>query len=173
MLKKSSKVPELPAPVPKVAPKRYVGGGDPQSLKKKKLEGVATSADKAPPSSSPARLHILEDVLNHQCIGRRCVDDLVSRTSHCHFPLFLSIYLVRLSTFFPSFQLLRRKDLEAELTHFLNEWNTEFVKIKYLQGEYKQKYDLRTKEVKVLEEELTECRTKLANIVHSVSLQNQ
>ncbi|KAL0921675.1 hypothetical protein M5K25_008772 [Dendrobium thyrsiflorum] len=115
MLKKSSKVPELPVPVSKVAPKRQVGGGDPQSLKKKKLEGVTTSADKALPPP----------------------------------------------------------DLEAELTHSLNEWNNEFVKVKYLQGEYKRKYDLRTKEVKMLEEELIECRTKLANIVHSMSLQNQ
>ncbi|KAL0903435.1 hypothetical protein M5K25_027815 [Dendrobium thyrsiflorum] len=70
MLKKSSKVPELPVPVPKVAPKR---------------------------------------------------------------------------------QLLQWKDLEAELTHSLNEWNNEFVKIKYLQGEYKRKYDSRTKEVKQLD----------------------
>ncbi|KAL0919372.1 hypothetical protein M5K25_011463 [Dendrobium thyrsiflorum] len=87
MLKKSSKVPELPdpapAPVPKVTPKR-------------------------------------QDVLNHQCIGRRHADDL----------------------------LLRRKYLETELTHSLNKWNAEFVKIKYLQGEYKRKYDSRTKEAK-------------------------
>ncbi|KAL0911275.1 hypothetical protein M5K25_019406 [Dendrobium thyrsiflorum] len=149
MLKKSTKAPELPAsapvPVPKVAPKRPVGGSDPQSMKKKRMEGVATSADKAPSSSSPTRMHIPEDVLNHQCIGRRRADDL----------------------------LLRRKELEAELTHSLNEWNNEFVKIKYLQGEYKRKYDSRTKEVKVLEAELSECRTELANIVRSVSLQNQ
>ncbi|KAL0912757.1 hypothetical protein M5K25_016155 [Dendrobium thyrsiflorum] len=149
MLKKSTKAPELPAsapvPVPKVAPKRPVGGGDPQSLKKKRTEGVATSADKAPSSSSPARMRIPEDVLNHHCIGRRHADDL----------------------------LLRRKDLEAELTHYLNEWNSKFVKVKYLQGEYKRRYDSRTKEVRVLEEELSECHTELANIVHSVSLQNQ
>ncbi|KAL0911055.1 hypothetical protein M5K25_019158 [Dendrobium thyrsiflorum] len=115
MLKVSSIVPKLPVPVSKE------GGGDPQSWKKKKLGGIATSANKAPPSSSPARLHIPEDVLNHQCIGRRRANALV----------------------------------------------------KYLQGEYKQKYDLRTKKVKVLEKELTECKTELANIVHSVSLQNQ
>ncbi|KAL0919983.1 hypothetical protein M5K25_009079 [Dendrobium thyrsiflorum] len=151
MLKKSAKAPEppvpapAPAPAPKVAPKRPVGGSDPQSLKKKKIEGVATSADKAPSSSSPARLHIPEDVLNHQCIGRRRADDL----------------------------LLRRKELEAELTHSMNEWNNEFVKVKYLQGENKRRYDARTKEVRVLEEELSECRTELANTVHSVSLQNQ
>ncbi|KAL0927438.1 hypothetical protein M5K25_001605 [Dendrobium thyrsiflorum] len=148
-MKKSTTAPEHPAsapiPVPKVAPKRPVGGGDPQSLKKKRMEGVATSADKTPSSSSPARMHIPEDVLNHQCIGRCRADDL----------------------------LLRRKDLKAELTHSLNEWNSEFVKVKYLQREYKRKYDSRTKEVKVLEEKLSECRTELANIVRSVSLQNQ
>ncbi|KAL0916469.1 hypothetical protein M5K25_013988 [Dendrobium thyrsiflorum] len=147
MLKKSSKVPKLPSPVPKVAPKRQVGGCDPQSLKKKKLEGVATSADKAPPTLPPQACIFQnpEDVLNHQCIGRRRADDL----------------------------LLRRKDLDAELTRSLNEWNSKFVKVKYLQGEYKRKYDSMTKEVKVLAEELSECRTELANIVHSVSLQNQ
>ncbi|KAL0916184.1 hypothetical protein M5K25_013675 [Dendrobium thyrsiflorum] len=122
MLKKSAKAPEPPAPAPapalKVAPKRPVGGSDPQSLKKKKIEVVATSADRAPSSSSPARLHIPEDVLNHQCIGRHRADDL----------------------------LLRRKELEAELTHSFNEWNNKFVKVKYLQGEYKRKYDSRTKE---------------------------
>ncbi|KAL0915634.1 hypothetical protein M5K25_016067 [Dendrobium thyrsiflorum] len=42
--------------------------------------------------------------------------------------------------------------------------NREFVNVKYLQGEYKRKYDSRTKEVKVLEAELSECRTELANI---------
>ncbi|KAL0924039.1 hypothetical protein M5K25_004841 [Dendrobium thyrsiflorum] len=145
MLKKSTKAPELPAsapvPVPKVAPKRSMGGGDPQSLKKKRMEGVAMSADKAPSSSSPVRMHIPEDVLNHQCIGHHRADDLAN--------------------------------FEAELTHSLNEWNNEFVKVKYLQGEYKWRYDSRTKEVRLLEEELSECRIELANVVHSVSLQNQ
>ncbi|KAH0467006.1 hypothetical protein IEQ34_004244 [Dendrobium chrysotoxum] len=55
----------------------------------------------------------------------------------------------------------------------LNEWNAEFIKVKYLQGEYKQRYDLKTKEAKVLEEELCGCRTELANIIHFVSLQDQ
>ncbi|KAH0463411.1 hypothetical protein IEQ34_007993 [Dendrobium chrysotoxum] len=41
-------------------------------------------------------------------------------------------------------------DLEAEFTQSLNEWNKEFMMIKYLQGEYKQKYDHKIKEVKVL-----------------------
>ncbi|KAL0921616.1 hypothetical protein M5K25_008705 [Dendrobium thyrsiflorum] len=69
--------------------------------------------------------------------------------------------------------LSRRMDLEIEFTQSLDEWNKEFVKVKYLQGEYKRKYDRNVKEMKVMEEELCECRTELANIVHSVSLQNQ
>lgn len=55
----------------------------------------------------------------------------------------------------------------------VNDWNTEFVKIKYLQGEFKRKYDQKVKEVKVLEDELSECRTELANSMRSVTLRNQ
>ncbi|KAL0908524.1 hypothetical protein M5K25_023020 [Dendrobium thyrsiflorum] len=146
MLKKSSKVPEPPAPASKVASKRPDRGDNPQALlKKKKLDGPVLSSNKVPPSSSPVKFHILEDVLNHKCIGRCRADDLLSR----------------------------RMDLEVEFTQSLDEWNKEFVKVKYLQGEYKRKYDRNVKEMKVVEEELCECRTELANIVHSVSLQNQ
>ncbi|KAH0455952.1 hypothetical protein IEQ34_015984 [Dendrobium chrysotoxum] len=63
--------------------------------------------------------------------------------------------------------------LEAELTGALNEWNAEFMKIKYLQGEFKRKYDQKIREAKVLEEELCGCRTELANMAQFVSLQNQ
>ncbi|KAH0470661.1 hypothetical protein IEQ34_000384 [Dendrobium chrysotoxum] len=63
--------------------------------------------------------------------------------------------------------------LGIELTDILDEWNSEFVKIKYLQGEFKRKYDHKTKEAKVLEEELNECRTELANTMQSISLQNR
>ncbi|KAH0453594.1 hypothetical protein IEQ34_017918 [Dendrobium chrysotoxum] len=63
--------------------------------------------------------------------------------------------------------------LGIELTDVLDEWNSEFVKIKYLQGEFKRKYDHKNKEVKVLEEELNECRTELANTMQSISLQNR
>ncbi|KAH0466444.1 hypothetical protein IEQ34_003682 [Dendrobium chrysotoxum] len=38
--------------------------------------------------------------------------------------------------------------LGIELTDVLNEWNIEFVKIKYLQEEFKRKYDHKTKEAK-------------------------
>ncbi|KAH0467058.1 hypothetical protein IEQ34_004296 [Dendrobium chrysotoxum] len=145
MLKPTSKVPEPPVPVPKAASKRQVGGEDPQVLlKKKKLEGVAANTGKVAPVSFPVKICVPGDVLNHQCVRRRKADDLLSR----------------------------RTELEAELTGALNEWNVEFVKIKYLQGEFKWKYDQKTREAKVLEE-LCGCRTELANIVQSVSLQNQ
>ncbi|KAL0908270.1 hypothetical protein M5K25_022758 [Dendrobium thyrsiflorum] len=117
MFKKSSKVPEPPAPASKVAFKRPDMGDNPQALsKKKKLQGPVLSSNKVPPSSSPVKFHIPEDVLNHKCIGRHRADDL---------------------------------------------------------GEYKRKYDRNVKEIKVVEEELCECRTELANIVNFVSLQNQ
>ncbi|KAH0450274.1 hypothetical protein IEQ34_020966 [Dendrobium chrysotoxum] len=146
MLKLTSKVPEPPAPVLKVAPKRQVGGEDPHVLlKKKKLEGVAASTSKVQPTSSPVKFRVPGDVLSHQCIGRRKANDLLSR----------------------------RTELEAKLAEALNEWNTESVKIKYLQGEYKWKYDHKIREAKVLEEELCGCRTEMVNIVQSVSLQNQ
>ncbi|KAH0455205.1 hypothetical protein IEQ34_015237 [Dendrobium chrysotoxum] len=63
--------------------------------------------------------------------------------------------------------------LGIELTDALNEWNSEFVKIKYLQGEFKWKYDHKTREANILEEELSECRTELANTMQSISLQNR
>ncbi|KAH0454918.1 hypothetical protein IEQ34_016842 [Dendrobium chrysotoxum] len=80
-------------------------------LKKKKLEGVVANTSKLAPVSSPVKIRVPGDVLNHQCVGRRKTDDLLSR----------------------------RTELEAELTGALNEWNVEFVKIKYLQGEFKRK----------------------------------
>ncbi|KAI0495077.1 hypothetical protein KFK09_025224 [Dendrobium nobile] len=142
MLKLTSKIPERPAGVSKAATKRQTRGEDLQASKKKKLEGVATS--KAAPVSSPSIIHIPENVLSHQCIGRRKAADLLSR----------------------------RTELEVELTEALNHWNDEFVRVKYLHGEFKRKYDLKAKEVKILEEELCGCRTELANMVHSTSLQN-
>ncbi|KAH0452358.1 hypothetical protein IEQ34_019657 [Dendrobium chrysotoxum] len=134
---------KVPKP-PASVPK--AGGEDPQILlKKKKLEGVAASISKVQPASSPVKFRVPGDVLSHQCVRRRKANDLLSRHT----------------------------ELEAELAEALNEWNTEFVKIKYLQGEYKRKYDHKTREAKVLEEELCGCSTEMANIVQSVSLQNQ
>ncbi|KAH0463906.1 hypothetical protein IEQ34_006692 [Dendrobium chrysotoxum] len=71
MLKPTSKVPEPPAPVPKAAFKRQVGGEDPQILlKKKKLEGAAASTSKVPPVSSPVKFRVPRDVLSNQCLSR-------------------------------------------------------------------------------------------------------
>ncbi|KAH0453818.1 hypothetical protein IEQ34_018142 [Dendrobium chrysotoxum] len=43
----------------------------------------------------------------------------------------------------------RYSDFKLEMTKTLNDWNKEFVKVKYLQGEYKKKYDSKVKEMKV------------------------
>ncbi|KAH0465088.1 hypothetical protein IEQ34_005191 [Dendrobium chrysotoxum] len=48
----------------------------------------------------------------------------------------------------PKCQLSRCTELEAELMGALNEWNSKFIKVKYLQGEYKRKYDHKTREAK-------------------------
>ncbi|KAH0464989.1 hypothetical protein IEQ34_005092 [Dendrobium chrysotoxum] len=59
------------------------------------------------------------------------------------------------------------------MTKTLNDWNKEFVKVKYLQGEYKKKYDSKVKEMKVVEDQVEGCRTELANKITSVSSQNE
>ncbi|KAH0457593.1 hypothetical protein IEQ34_012908 [Dendrobium chrysotoxum] len=64
-------------------------------------------------------------------------------------------------------------DFKLEMTKALNDWNKEFVKVKYLQGEYKKKYDSKVKEMKVVEDQLEGCRTELANKITSVSSQNE
>ncbi|KAI0522568.1 hypothetical protein KFK09_004948 [Dendrobium nobile] len=135
-LKPTSRIPEPPALTSKAAPKRPARGDDPQASKKKRLE--ETNTDKTLPDSSPAKLHIPEDVMNHQCLGHNKTSNLLSR-------------------------------LGIEI----NDWNSEFVKIKYLQGEFKRKYEQNVKEVKVLEDELSDCRIELANTMRSVSLQNR
>ncbi|KAI0498520.1 hypothetical protein KFK09_019408 [Dendrobium nobile] len=135
-LKPTSRIPEPPAPTSKVAPKRPARVDDPPISKKKRLE--ETNTDKTLPDSSLAKLHIPEDVMNHQCLGHNKTSSLLSR-------------------------------LGIEI----NDWNSEFVRIKYLQGEFKRKYEQKVKEVKVLEDELSDCRTELANTMRSVSLQNR
>ncbi|PKU81275.1 hypothetical protein MA16_Dca015304 [Dendrobium catenatum] len=116
MLKPTSRIPEPPAPTSKAAPKRPARGEDPQVSKKTRLEETATNTDKILPGSSPAKLHISEDVLSHNCIGHNKTSNL---------------------------------------------------------GEFKRKYDQKVKEIKLLEEELSEYRTELANTMHSISLQNR
>ncbi|PKU63510.1 hypothetical protein MA16_Dca022428 [Dendrobium catenatum] len=81
MLKPTSRIPEPPSPTSKAAPKRPARGEDPQVSKKKRLEETATNTDKILPGSSPTKLHIPEDVLNHQCIGHNKTSNLASNTS--------------------------------------------------------------------------------------------
>ncbi|PKU60275.1 hypothetical protein MA16_Dca027858 [Dendrobium catenatum] len=78
-LKPTSRIPEPPAPASKAAPKRPARGDDPQVSKKKRLE--ETNTDKTLPDSSPAKLHIPEDVMNHQCLGHNKTSNLVSNIS--------------------------------------------------------------------------------------------
>ncbi|KAH0452590.1 hypothetical protein IEQ34_019889 [Dendrobium chrysotoxum] len=49
----------------------------------------------------------------------------------------------------------------------------EVLIVKYLQGEYKKKYDSKVKEMKVVEDQLEGYRTELANKITSVSSQNE
>ncbi|KAH0462194.1 hypothetical protein IEQ34_009769 [Dendrobium chrysotoxum] len=67
----------------------------------------------------------------------------------------------------------RRAEKLLEINKILNDWNNEFVKVKYLQGKYKKKYDEKVKEMKVVEDQLAECRAELANRITSTSCQNE
>ncbi|KAL0912557.1 hypothetical protein M5K25_018538 [Dendrobium thyrsiflorum] len=96
-------------------------------------------------SKRPGSKEEEEDVLKHQCIGRRRAEELLDQ----------------------------HIDFRLEMTKTLNDWNTEFMKVKYLQGEYKKKYDAKVKEMKAMEEQLAGCRTELANMITSTSLHNQ
>ncbi|KAH0461513.1 hypothetical protein IEQ34_009088 [Dendrobium chrysotoxum] len=124
MLKKSARVPEV---VPQKNHSKRPGSEEGlQASRKKRADEVLTVVSKGP-RASPSKSYIPEDVLNHQCIGRRRAEEL----------------------------------------------NKEFVKGKYLQGEYKKKYDSKVKEMKVVEDQLEGCRTELANKITSVSSQNE
>ncbi|KAH0453040.1 hypothetical protein IEQ34_017364 [Dendrobium chrysotoxum] len=139
MLKKSTRVPEV---VPQKTHSKRPGSEEGlQASRKKRADEVLTVVSKGP-RASPSKSYIPEDVLNHQCIGRRRAEELYS-------------------------------DFKLEMTKTLNDWNKEFVKVKYLQGEYKKKYDSKVKEMKVVEDQLEGCRTELANKITSVSSQNE
>ncbi|KAH0455739.1 hypothetical protein IEQ34_015771 [Dendrobium chrysotoxum] len=139
MLKKSARVPEV---VPQKNHSKRPGSEEGlQASRKKRADEVLTVVSKGP-RASPSKSYIPEDVLNHQCIGRRRAEELYS-------------------------------DFKLEMTKTLNDWNKEFVKVKYLQGEYKKKYDSKVKEMKVVEDQLEGCRTELANKITSVSSQNE
>ncbi|KAH0456857.1 hypothetical protein IEQ34_014764 [Dendrobium chrysotoxum] len=139
MLKKSAKVPEV---VPQKNHSKRPGSEEGlQASRKKRADEVLTVVSKGP-RASPSKSYIPEDVLNHQCIGRRRAEELYS-------------------------------DFKLEMTKTLNDWNKEFVKVKYLQGEYKKKYDSKVKEMNMVEDQLEGCRTELANKITSVSSQNE
>ncbi|KAH0456180.1 hypothetical protein IEQ34_014087 [Dendrobium chrysotoxum] len=139
ILKKSARVPEV---VPQKNHSKRPGSEEGlQASRKKRADEVLTVVSKGP-RASPSKSYIPEDVLNHQCIGRRRAEELYS-------------------------------DFKLEMTKTLNDWNKEFVKVKYLQGEYKKKYDSKVKEMKVVEDQLEGYRTELANKITSVSSQNE
>ncbi|KAH0465518.1 hypothetical protein IEQ34_005621 [Dendrobium chrysotoxum] len=164
MLKKSARVPEV---VPQKNHSKRPGSEEGlQASRKKMADEVLTVVSKGP-RASPSKSYIPEDVLNHQCIGRRRAEELVSSPS-----LFL-LFLHFLRNIFLIFFLPQYSDFKLEMTKTLNDWNKEFVKVKYLQGEYKKKYDSKVKEMKVVEDQLEGCRTELANKITSVSSQNE
>ncbi|KAH0449712.1 hypothetical protein IEQ34_020404 [Dendrobium chrysotoxum] len=92
-------------------------GESSRASKKKKVEEILAVTSKGP-YISPSKSHIPEDVLKHQCVCHRRVEEL----------------------------------------------------IKYLQGEYKKKYNGKFKEMKAMEEQLAECRAELANMMALTSL---
>ncbi|KAH0449710.1 hypothetical protein IEQ34_020402 [Dendrobium chrysotoxum] len=64
-------------------------------------------------------------------------------------------------------------DFKLKITKTLKNWNNEFVKVKYLQGEYKKKYDSKVNEMKVVEDQLVGCRAELANRITSTFSQSE
>ncbi|KAH0469897.1 hypothetical protein IEQ34_001455 [Dendrobium chrysotoxum] len=149
MLKKSARVPEV---VPQKNHSKRPGSEEGlQAPRKKKADEVLTIVSKGP-RVSPSKSYIPEDVLNHQCIGRRRAEELEYISD-----ILLSHY----------------SDFKLEMTKTLNDWNKEFVKVKYLQGEYKKKYDNKVKEMKVVEDQLEGCIVELANKITSASSQNE
>ncbi|KAH0456626.1 hypothetical protein IEQ34_014533 [Dendrobium chrysotoxum] len=103
MLKKSVKVSEVVTQPSKVPSKQPGSENDLQASKKKKVEEILEVTSKGP-RISLSKSHIPEDVLKHQCVGRRRAEEL----------------------------LMQHMDFKLEMTKTLNDWNNEFVKIKYL-----------------------------------------
>ncbi|KAH0451320.1 hypothetical protein IEQ34_018619 [Dendrobium chrysotoxum] len=128
MLKKSARVPEV---VPQKNHSKRPGSEEGlQALRKKRAGEVLTVVSKGP-RTSPSKSHIPEDVLNHQCIGRRRAEELVSPPS-----LLLPFFFLHfLRNIFLILFLSQYSDFKLEMTKTLNDWNKEFVKVKYLQGE--------------------------------------
>ncbi|KAI0529014.1 hypothetical protein KFK09_001559 [Dendrobium nobile] len=145
ILKKSVKVLETQ----KGQSKRSEVEGDLQSPKKKRSDEVLIVASKGP-CFSPSKIYIPEDVLKHKCIDRRRTDEL-GYISH------LLIYL----------------EQQLEANKALDDWNDEFMKVKYLQGEYKKRYEGKAKEMRMMDDQLEQCKTELANRIASNTSQNE
>ncbi|KAH0464680.1 hypothetical protein IEQ34_004783 [Dendrobium chrysotoxum] len=149
MLKKSARVPEV---IPQKNHSKRPGSEEGlQAPRKKRADEVLTVIGKGP-RVSPSKLYIPEEMLNHQYIGRQRAEEL---------------------EYISDILLFQHSDFKLEMTKTLNDWNKEFVKVKYLQGEYKKKYDSKVKEMKVVEDQLVGCRAELANKITSASSQNE
>ncbi|KAH0451048.1 hypothetical protein IEQ34_021740 [Dendrobium chrysotoxum] len=120
------------------------GEGDQQASKKNQADEIFVVTSKGL-HISPSKSYIPEDILKHQFVGRRQAEELLERHT----------------------------DFKLEITKTLNDWNNKFVKVKYLQGEYKKKYDVKVKEMKAVEEQLAECRAELENRITSAFSQNE
>ncbi|KAI0511976.1 hypothetical protein KFK09_012610 [Dendrobium nobile] len=117
---------------------------DTQASKKKRAKKMLTITGQGH-QVSPSTSPILEDDLKHQYVGCRRIEELK----------------------------LQYMNYEIELTKVLDDWNDEFVKVKYLQEEYKKMYDDKINEMKSMEEQLIECRADMAIMKASASLHNQ
>ncbi|KAH0448415.1 hypothetical protein IEQ34_022215 [Dendrobium chrysotoxum] len=69
--------------------------------------------------------------------------------------------------------IIQKMDMESKFESILDDWNDEFVKVKFLQGEYRRRLEAKTKETSILEDQLTECRAELVTISTSLSFQNR
>ncbi|KAH0458426.1 hypothetical protein IEQ34_013741 [Dendrobium chrysotoxum] len=93
----------------------------------------------------PLKVPIPEEVLKHICVGRQRAKEV----------------------------MIQKIDVESQFDTMLDEWNAEFVKIKYLQREYKRKLDKKIKETSALESQLAKCRAEMETISTTLSLQNR
>ncbi|KAH0466605.1 hypothetical protein IEQ34_003843 [Dendrobium chrysotoxum] len=150
-VKKSEKTPEVKSNALK-RPASHSSEGqkiiDPSSLKKRKTNDkviMPRDGGRGKEVSRPSKIHIPEDVLKHICIGRRHAKET----------------------------MIQKMNMESKFESILDDWNDEFVKVKFLQGEYKRRLEAKIKETSILEGQLTECRAELATISTSLSFQNR
>ncbi|KAH0458316.1 hypothetical protein IEQ34_013631 [Dendrobium chrysotoxum] len=147
----------------------------------KKSEKVHETSPNALRSSS-SRPSRGQEENGSSIIKKRRVDDVVGLTSDGEasreviLPLMIDIVahnsdreIRPLKISIPE-EMIQRMDVESQFDSILNNWNTEFVNVKYLQGEYKRKLDIKIKEMSTLENQLAECRTELTTISTTLSL---